>query len=104
MRLDVELSWELDSEEYPGRAWSKQSVTFCGLSMHVCAIRVKGEPRKSAFAGGEVYDWEEQVAWDSAFQAELEALYTVAGGEGQFQTVELPGLEGTWVLFAHPHM
>lgn len=105
---DIELVFEQAPEseksEFPGRAWAKGTVLINGLAMHVYALRVveRGEP---GYLDELSTDPDEgQRAWQDDFDAEYERWAAIAGdGAGDFQTVGLPGLEGRWIILAHPH-
>ena len=89
--MNICPAWRLDSS-FPGRAWPDdawEGLAFSGLWMHLFAIRVQDD-------GGGV-----QVAWEDAFAADVCSVQRINGAS--LQTVELPGLEGDWIVLAHPH-
>ena len=94
--VGVNFGWQLD-DEFHGRAWPIPQpslalpLTMSDLSMHVNAWRVMVDPESEC-----------QVAYQSDFQEEVEALQTVCG-DCSLQTVELDGLRGDWVIAAYPY-
>ncbi len=86
---EVVIQFEQDPD-FPGRAVSKSfpALKINGDAMHVYALRVT------------VSDAGEQIAFDDNFDSELDALIQINGDP--FQTVEIDGLEGDWVIYSHP--
>lgn len=88
----MNVTFRIDEEDYPGRAWPSPPLHFnvSGLPMHINAYRVGRDP-----------DTGFQVAHDPAFAAEVTALQDICGDV--LQVTELDGLEGEWVIAAYPH-
>lgn len=83
--------WSVEADGFLRLHWSSlgECVSLAGCLQHVAAIEVRDDGPDAV-----------QVARNSDFQPELDALQTMA--EGRLATVELPGLVGRWVVFAQP--
>jgi hypothetical protein len=92
--MNVTIEWEEEEDQFPGRAWpaNRRPETLLavnGLVVCLYALRVHDSG-----------PCDEQVAHGADFAEEVDAIQTAGGG--RLATVELPGLEGDWIIVAHP--
>mgnify|MGYP000722391447 CR=1 FL=1 len=90
----IDLAWRIEEPDYPGRAYParrEDNYLRChGWALHVCLLRVKDDENGC------------QVAWQSDFQEEVEALQTLCG-DGRLESMTIDGLEGQWLLCITNH-
>lgn len=92
--INLGFSWKLD-EEFEGRAFPAVDLIINGHYLHLYALRIRDTD-----ADGELRELQE--AWDANFEEELERLVAV-NGMCDFETHDLPGLEGDWIIVCHSH-
>ena len=93
--MNIDIEWttypELPWRAFPiGQDSSAGRVAVNGLEIFVHALRVHDIGRGNV-----------QTAYGEDFGEEVDAILTAAGG--RVQTTDLPGLDGDWIIVAHPY-